>query len=74
MTPLNAEMWHRGENLSPRFVCEAMASLIHTHLGSIFLDPEDIKNLIMGAICNSSKGTELLLQLSIRLVGIEDLF
>jgi hypothetical protein len=41
--------------------CEALASLRHTHLSSFFLDPEDIKNLIMGAIWNFSKGTELLL-------------
>jgi len=72
MTPLNAEMWHRGGNLSLRFVW--VWCLGFTHLGSIFLDPEDINNLIMGAICNFSKGTELLLQLSIRLVGIEGLF
>jgi hypothetical protein len=41
--------------------CEAMASLRRAHLGSFFMDPEDIKNLIMGAIWNFSKGTGLLL-------------
>jgi len=35
--------------------CEAMASLRHTYLGSFFLDPEDIKSRILGAIWNLSK-------------------
>jgi len=30
--------------------CEALASLRHTHLGSFFLDPEDIRVLGMGVI------------------------
>jgi len=39
--------------------CEALASLRYACLGSFFLDPEDIKNLILVAIWNFSKGTEL---------------
>jgi len=40
--------------------CEALASLIHTYLGSFFLDPEDIRKLSIGAIWNFAKGTGLL--------------
>jgi len=40
--------------------CEALASLRHAYLGSIFLDPEDIRELGMGAIWNFAKGTGLL--------------
>jgi hypothetical protein len=32
--------------------CEALASLRHIHLGSFFLDPEDIRELGVGAIWN----------------------
>jgi len=39
--------------------CEALASLRHVYLGSLFLDPEDIKRLNLGAIWNFSKGTGL---------------
>ena len=42
------------------YVCGAWASLRHAYLCSFFLDPEDIMNLIMGAIWNF-KGTGLLL-------------
>jgi hypothetical protein len=36
--------------------CEALASLIHTYLGSFFLeDQEDIKSLNLGAIWNFIK-------------------
>jgi hypothetical protein len=28
--------------------CEALASLVHAHLGSFFLNPEDIRKLSMG--------------------------
>jgi hypothetical protein len=35
--------------------CEALASLRHTHLGSFFLDPEDIRKLSIGAIWNFAK-------------------
>jgi len=40
--------------------CKALASLRHTHLGSFFLDPEDIRKLIIGAIWNCARGTRLL--------------
>jgi hypothetical protein len=40
--------------------CEVLASLSHAYLGSLFLDPEDIRELGMGAIWNFAKGTELL--------------
>jgi hypothetical protein len=37
-----------------------LASLRHTYLGSFFLDPEDIRELGVGAIWNFAKGTGLL--------------
>ena len=40
--------------------CEALASLGHSHLGSFFLDPEDIRKLSIGTIWNFTKGTGLL--------------
>jgi len=40
--------------------CEALASLRHTYLGSFFLDTEDIKKLVVGAIWNFGKGTGVL--------------
>jgi len=40
--------------------CEALASLRHIHLGSFFLDPEDIRVLGVGSIWNFVKGTGLL--------------
>jgi len=40
--------------------CEALASLRHIHLGSFFLDPEDIRVLGVGAIWKFVKGTGLL--------------
>jgi len=40
--------------------CEDLASLRHTYLGSLFLDPEDIRKLSIGAIWNCAKGTGLL--------------
>jgi hypothetical protein len=40
--------------------CEALASLMHTYLGSFPLDPDNIKSLSPGAIWNPSKGTGLL--------------
>jgi hypothetical protein len=39
--------------------CEALASLRYVYLGSFFLEPEDIKNLSLGAIWNCSKTTGL---------------
>jgi hypothetical protein len=40
--------------------CEALASLRNTRLCSFFLDPEDIRNLSIGAIWNFAKATGLL--------------
>ena len=40
--------------------CEALASPRHAYLGSFFLEPEDIKSIILGAIWNFSKVTGLL--------------
>jgi len=40
--------------------CEALASLRYTHLGSFFLDPESIMNLIIGANWKFAKGRGLL--------------
>ena len=37
--------------------CEDLASLKHAYLGSVFLEPEDIKNISLGAIWNFSKAT-----------------
>jgi len=38
--------------------CEALTSLRHTHLGSSFLDPEDIKSFLsVEAITNFTEGT-----------------
>jgi len=43
-------------------LCEyvTLASLRHAHLGSLFLDPKDIRVLVMGAIRNFAKGAGLL--------------
>jgi hypothetical protein len=51
-----------GEETSVHILCkcEALASLAYTHLGSFFLDPEDIRELDMGAIWSFGKGTGLL--------------
>ena len=40
--------------------CEALASLRYIHLGSFFLDLEDIKKLGVGDIWSFGKGTGLL--------------
>ena len=48
------------EETSIHILCECQASLRHTHLGSFFLDPEDIRKLSIGAIWNFGKGTGLL--------------
>jgi len=42
------------------YECEVLASLRHTHLGSSFLDPENIRKISIGAIWNFAKGTGLL--------------
>jgi hypothetical protein len=39
--------------------CEAWASLRHRYLGSFFLEPEDIKNVGLGAIWSFGKATVL---------------
>ena len=39
--------------------CEALASIGHVHLGSFFLELEDIQSIILGAIWNFSKATGL---------------
>jgi len=39
--------------------CEALVALRYVYLGSFFLDPEDIKNLSLGAIWIFSKGAGL---------------
>jgi hypothetical protein len=48
------------EEISVHILCEALASLRHTHLGSFFLGLEDIRKLSKGAIWNFAKGTGLL--------------
>jgi len=40
--------------------CEALASLRYTYLGSLFLDPQDIRKLSIVAFWNSAKGKGLL--------------
>jgi hypothetical protein len=40
--------------------CEALASLRCIHLGSFFLDPEDVRVLRVEAMWNFVKGTGLL--------------
>jgi hypothetical protein len=49
------------DETSTHILCEfkALASLRHMELGSFFLEPEDIKSIILGAIWNFSKVTEL---------------
>ena len=38
---------------------EALASLIHAYLAFFFLEPEDIKSIILGAIWNFTKASGL---------------
>jgi len=45
------------EEASVHILSEALASLRHAYLGSLFLDPEDIRELGMEAIWNFLKGT-----------------
>jgi hypothetical protein len=40
--------------------CEALASSRHSHLGSFFLVPEDIKRITLGAIWHFGKAAGLL--------------
>jgi len=39
--------------------CEALATLRHVYLGSFFLEPEDVKSIILGANWNFSNATGL---------------
>jgi hypothetical protein len=39
-------------------VCEALATLRHAYLGSLFLDPENVISLVLGAIRDFMKGAE----------------
>jgi len=39
--------------------CESLASFIHAYLNSFFLEPEDIKNLGLGAIWNYCRAVGL---------------
>jgi hypothetical protein len=39
--------------------CEALASLRQVHLGSFFLEPEDVRNISVGAVWNFSKAIGL---------------
>jgi len=39
--------------------CEALTSLGHMYLGSLFYEPEDIESMSVGAIWNFSKATGL---------------
>jgi hypothetical protein len=39
--------------------CEVLASLRHRHLGSFFLEPQDLKSITLGAIWNFSKAAGL---------------
>ena len=51
-----------GEETSVHILCEceAMTSLRYTHLGSFFLDAEDVRKLGMGVIWNFAEVTGLL--------------
>ena len=40
--------------------CDVLVTLRHTYLGSFFLDPEDVRNLSLGAKWNFIKGTGFL--------------
>ena len=54
------QVWSGGGNLSSRLCeCEVLVLLRHTYLGSFFLDPDDVRSLILGAICNIRKATGL---------------
>ena len=50
-----------GEETSAHVLCEceALGSRRHAYMGSFFLEPGDIKNLNLGAICNYSKAAGL---------------
>jgi hypothetical protein len=54
--------WGAGEETSARvlFECEALAALRHIYLGSLFLDPENVRDLGPRAIWNFYRRTGLL--------------
>ena len=60
----NPTCWKCGSEEEPSFhvLCESetLASNRYAHLGSFFLEPEDIMNLSIGAIWISGKGRGLL--------------
>jgi len=57
-SPLYRRCGAEEETLAHIFCeCEALASLRHVYLGSFFLEPQDIKSIILGAIWNFSKAT-----------------
>jgi len=60
MTPCVGNVVLRRKPQSTLCECEALASLRYAYLDSFFLDPEDIRELGMGAIWNFAKGTGLL--------------
>ena len=50
MTPCAGNVVLRRKPVHILCECEALASLRHAYLGSFFLDPEDIRELGVGAI------------------------
>lgn len=52
------EVRSRKRNLSSCFVCRALATLRHSHLGSFFFDPENVRNLTLEAIWNFIQGQD----------------
>jgi len=49
----------RGCGVKEECECEALVSLIHTYLGSFFLEPEDINSISLGAIWSFGTATGL---------------
>jgi hypothetical protein len=41
------------------FACQALATLTHTYLVSLFFDPEDVRSLSLGAIWYFIRGAKL---------------
>jgi len=59
--PIRRKCGNEEENLVHILcACEALASLMYSYLRSFFLDPEDIRLLVNGAIWNVAKRTGLL--------------
>jgi hypothetical protein len=58
--PLCRRCGAADETLTPFLSeCEVLASLRQAYLGFFFLEPENIKSIILGAIWNFNKGTGL---------------